>query len=517
MLFPLSKLLEGRESPLCVAPSQTLREALALMIEHDYSQLPVKDPSGHLMGLITEAAIVRKHFHLDGYDKLLDMTVDHFMDRPVTMSAEEDLFDALDRLKSTPSIVVVADRQPIGILTDYDTTVFFRNLSEGLILVQDIELTLRQHIETVFSDSEAMNTALIKAVGALKSDPSKPRKAFEDFTFGNTLYFIIHDDIWQQFEAAFTPKEVFFKLIDSARELRNQLAHFRGGLAPVQRDRLLTALQWLTTRPSLKPADTIDAEPVELTPEDFVAPRSGGKYDGLQLFLSRQTGQTDGLQLSLQQIEDLIGGVLPDSARQHRSWWSNDPARHSQALAWLQAGWRVEEIDLTRELVTFQYTNTAASKLFLTDVLTRLRSRRANLATSRRIQPNIELVFGLGQSGYYVRNTFGREGLRVELYIDMEDYDRNKAAFDALIAQRAEIEREIGETLEWRRIESRRACRIFVARGITLNDPPEVLETGKEWSVTTILRFVDTFRPLIKKLNSVSTDAAQETADTPED
>lgn len=46
MLLPLTKLLEGRDQPLCVAGDLDIQSALARMIEHDYSQLPVIDDRG---------------------------------------------------------------------------------------------------------------------------------------------------------------------------------------------------------------------------------------------------------------------------------------------------------------------------------------------------------------------------------------------------------------------------------------------------------------------------------------
>jgi CBS domain-containing protein len=54
MLFPVERLIQGRGKPLCVKQDQTVREALALMVENDYSQLPVQDEHGRLTGLISD-------------------------------------------------------------------------------------------------------------------------------------------------------------------------------------------------------------------------------------------------------------------------------------------------------------------------------------------------------------------------------------------------------------------------------------------------------------------------------
>ncbi len=61
----------------------------------------------------------------------------------------------------------------------------------------------------------------------------------------------------------------------------------------------------------------------------------------------------DRLEFGFDELDVMIGG-LPASARIHRSWWGNavNP-RHVHAAAWLEAGWIVHQIDLSRERVVF--------------------------------------------------------------------------------------------------------------------------------------------------------------------
>ena len=47
---------------------------------------------------------------------------------------------------------------------------------------------------------------------------------------------------------------------------------------------------------------------------------------------------------SFAEIEEVLGLDLPASARSHAAWWSNDDG-HSQARAWLDAGFRTSELD----------------------------------------------------------------------------------------------------------------------------------------------------------------------------
>ena len=53
-----------------------------------------------------------------------------------------------------------------------------------------------------------------------------------------------------------------------------------------------------------------------------------------------------------------------------------------------------------------------------------------------------------------------QDEVRVEVYIDRKDVDRNKALFDSLHAAKPEIEEAYGGTLDWQRLSDKQSCRI---------------------------------------------------------
>ena len=66
MPYPVQHLLGEHPKPVYVLPGDPIQKALSLMIEHDYSQLPVVDNYDERkpIGLITSDSIVRvlNHF-----------------------------------------------------------------------------------------------------------------------------------------------------------------------------------------------------------------------------------------------------------------------------------------------------------------------------------------------------------------------------------------------------------------------------------------------------------------------
>jgi hypothetical protein len=75
------------------------------------------------------------------------------------------------------------------------------------------------------------------------------------------------------------------------------------------------------------------------------------KYDPLHRYLRQRVGSR--VAVTFQQVESIIGGPLPASARRHRPWWANDATGHAHANAWLRAGYRTEQVDMEGEKLVF--------------------------------------------------------------------------------------------------------------------------------------------------------------------
>jgi predicted transport protein len=79
------------------------------------------------------------------------------------------------------------------------------------------------------------------------------------------------------------------------------------------------------------------------------------KYQGLFEFLTNLSATQSSVTFSFDEIEEKIGGELPASAKKYRPWWANEKGgTHSQRLAWMEAGWLVDKVDLKSEKVTFR-------------------------------------------------------------------------------------------------------------------------------------------------------------------
>jgi hypothetical protein len=75
------------------------------------------------------------------------------------------------------------------------------------------------------------------------------------------------------------------------------------------------------------------------------------KYAALHSHLSRRNGRPE--MLTFEDIEEIIGKPLPQSAMKHRSFWANDNQdHHSHARAWMKAGYRVAYLDREQKVAS---------------------------------------------------------------------------------------------------------------------------------------------------------------------
>jgi hypothetical protein len=84
-----------------------------------------------------------------------------------------------------------------------------------------------------------------------------------------------------------------------------------------------------------------------------VAPRTAGKYDGLAGYLRFRGSFTNVVKLSFARVDGIIRDNLPMAAYKSETWWSS-LSSNVHAKAWLEAGWRVREVDLKEGLVVFE-------------------------------------------------------------------------------------------------------------------------------------------------------------------
>jgi hypothetical protein len=555
MPFTVQDLIRDRPPPVIAEPAEPVTVALERMMLHDYTQLPVVDGDRRPVGMITSSSILRALTHLGTSLQILRVgdAMDHRPLRKYRAATGDDLSELLERLHDTPAVLIVDVKGLLtGIVNSYDTTEFFQRKAEDMMLVEDIELALKELIRSAHASpsGEPDETTLAGLISEMAGARQEKRKSairlvqrylsesgvasvkfdkalfesvfdqvytppvsrsLDSLTFNDLIQLLLFEDKWNFFQEAFgLDRGVIRYLLEGVRDTRNALAHFRGGLSPSARDRLrfcadrITQVQQrLMPKPSPNPpmpqplvATGVGAIHEELIPEVEDSNQGGSRYAPLSVYLRKQPKGQERVELSFAQVEEIIQGALPAAALQHRSWWDNDAQRHVQARDWLDAGWRVAAVNFSEERVSFARARDRERRYinFYSELLGALREKADfSLRDAPSMGQSWTWIAGVPDEGGQVAHlsfSFAqRSRFRVELYIDSGDAVYNKRVFDALLERRSSIEAAFGEELKWERLDERQASRIAAYHSGSITDDAATLQELRVWALEMMLRF----------------------------
>jgi signal-transduction protein with cAMP-binding, CBS, and nucleotidyltransferase domain len=191
MPYPVKHLIEDHGIPVCVKKEDLVTRALTQMIEHDYSQLPIIDRDNHPLGMVTYEGILRgvRNFKTT----LEEFHVKDVMTHAPIYNLEDDLFDLLDQLKLTNAVLIIDPGGELtGIVTSYDATAYFRDRTEDLMRVEEIEAGIKDFIRIAYSDKQGsidevkLTDAIAKTAFPDKT-PDAKSKQFDDLPLENIL------------------------------------------------------------------------------------------------------------------------------------------------------------------------------------------------------------------------------------------------------------------------------------------------------------------------------------------
>lgn len=561
MTTTVSDLLQGKPGPVTTRADEPLHAALELMVQHDYSQLPVVDGSAKPSAILTVDSIARALNNFGVAPAALRVG-DAMHERFKTCRTDIDLLDVLDDLMSTSAVLVLDSQAALtGIITTYDTTEYFRRRTQDIMLVQDIEEIVKDYVLAAFrgegdtpnesqlraaieeitpSNFAELRKPFVKAVehyvkacnheahsvdGKLAMQAFDEHiyrkgeaKPFEKLSLGEYIELFVHKSRWQNYAAALRiDRDALSRLLSRVRTTRNDLAHLRSEISEQQREELRFCRDWLGRQ-----EDAVDAAFAKLAPiqapvvaqvlaavptappqsasaepapvDEMVRPEDS-RYTALASWLQGQPSTTEHVSLRFAQIEGMIGATLPPSAREHRSWWANDSTRHVQSKQWLHVGWRVASVNPRGEIVVFVRNKEREQAYFdffgaTIDALRNAGAFSFSAIPTGRSWLTIGPMPDVLPRVAYLNLSFAQtRQLRVELYIDTGDQQKNKRIFDRLHSSKEAIEASLGESLSWERIDEKRASRIAIYYAGSITDDEDSLAELRAKAVTGLMRF----------------------------
>ena len=236
---PAIDLIPENQKLLTVQDDQPAWEALELLSDHGFSQLPVLDELGLLVGIFTWESFSKRVLQLRASAvSVSDLPVRECMNMQYKLIAPGTYIDTEGEDWANKDFVLVGTKEKVeGILTLADIWGVLNDFAECFVLLYEIETELRDFIKEVIPEDK-----LLDAISRTKPNFNEhPPSSLEDFTFSQYNNFFNNQKNWRYFEPIFRmDKTLLLVELKGVASIRNALFHFRRRASNMDADSLRT-------------------------------------------------------------------------------------------------------------------------------------------------------------------------------------------------------------------------------------------------------------------------------------
>ncbi len=208
----ISTLMSATGGVVSVNQGDSLDRVVTLLLQHNFSQLPVLNDEGNVVGAVSWESIGRAHL---GHEAA--QLSDALMHPPVVTS-DADLLDVILDVSLYDFVIVRASDsfRPIGLVTVADLSVQYRVMASPFTLVEEVERRLRRA-----TDERVPLTAMKAAVGPKNAHV----QSASNLTMGNYKYLYAESSNFERLGWSLD-HDMFLELLGAVHSLRNSLMHF---------------------------------------------------------------------------------------------------------------------------------------------------------------------------------------------------------------------------------------------------------------------------------------------------
>ena len=254
----INRIIPEDQEVLTVPPNCLVRDAVALMQEHSYSQLPVckgKEVLGvsSLRSFAQEAAKVTLEDLAKQKCTPGDLPVDDFMEQFEFARVTEEMSRVIDAIERDDAVLIGTPERLVGVLTAIDILRYLDRVASPFVLVSEIELALRALIRIAL-DPVQLAAAAKRCLSSAYADEAKLPTMLEEMTFDNYQSLVAYTENWIRLEPVFggTRIRVSGKLKEVG-SIRNDLFHFKREITMRDHETLVGHRNWLLSK--VKQAD----------------------------------------------------------------------------------------------------------------------------------------------------------------------------------------------------------------------------------------------------------------------
>ncbi len=247
-LFHLvGSLVPEGQQVIAAPPDMRVAEAIRLMDEHNFSQLPVVAGRA-VLGVFSFRSLARRLLGMGRISEDFgDLPVDEFVEQFEFAQPSDNWESTLKHLDREDGVLVGHRDRLDGIVTPMDVLRYLCNVTSPFVMLAEIELSLRKIIAACATEDELRMCSLNSL--ARKYGEEQLPTSLSEMTFNDYVSIIGDGRNWPHFTTVFGQGEWQRKTtterLKQVGELRNEVFHFRRELNSQDLDILTSRRDWL--------------------------------------------------------------------------------------------------------------------------------------------------------------------------------------------------------------------------------------------------------------------------------
>lgn len=212
--YKISRLKSANTGVVSISPDDSISKAATLMMQYDYSQLPVIVREREVLGLVSWKSLGKK-----AVLGIPCTSVRECMEEAKIVDLQTSIFHAVSLIIENDAVLVRNREKKIsGIVTAADISEQFKYLAEPFLLIGEIENQIRRLLGQHFSPDELSQCKDERDTNRVIEDAS-------DLTFGEYVRVFQNPKHWDRLGLKID-RVIFSSELDQIRTIRNDVMHF---------------------------------------------------------------------------------------------------------------------------------------------------------------------------------------------------------------------------------------------------------------------------------------------------
>ena len=245
----IKKVLPDEQEKLTFHPETTVADALSVMKNKNFSQVPVVSGK-EVLGVFSFRSFAIAVTKLpENETRLLSLPVEEFLEDLSFVHINDDLTALIAEFDIKDAVLVGLPNRLQGIVTTIDALKYFYQIASAYVMLLEIELAIRELIRQSVSGDELPQCIGRTLTTHYEKYGNTVPTCLEEMTFNDYVMLLRFKGTWDKFRPAFggTSNLVYAKL-RSLPDLRNVVFHFKRDITVKEYDLLREARDWLLKR-----------------------------------------------------------------------------------------------------------------------------------------------------------------------------------------------------------------------------------------------------------------------------